>query len=451
MSAEVQSFNENDAFSMLDGVSTSEDDNPGSGGKVSTGSDVPADLLIDATDSDINFEHDATVVSDMDVLVIESQDEQMTGDDVAGKIQEIIEKTGPVEEITSSLIDKRVADNGEDAFGQLLADTADYSVTQSSEQGALFDELTIVEDRTLPASGEQRADTDNQNDSLLHSENLVDTDDRMPDSIDTGDHFAKTNTTQRGTVVSGSDIEDRIDEFFGTDVLETVRKDLVPDDDEMEETIIQDFYTVTGENTATASGNENLEGVDKVEIDNDAVFVEESSEPVVEHGEGDSTVVEEVPHFRAASLFEEEREQKSNVVSPAGDVSDESIGMYPADQRDKPYEIPDHVLTPTLADIYYQQGQYTLAHQIYSRLLEKEPENDKLRSRLDEIQEEMKYEHLDGVQIRQVDSSDITRSEINKIGVRKTESLQSDSRPLAGVRIPKKKGVRKKNSKKKIS
>ena len=49
-------------------------------------------------------------------------------------------------------------------------------------------------------------------------------------------------------------------------------------------------------------------------------------------------------------------------------------------------EIPDHVLTPTLADIYLQQGQPKLALTIYRRLLEKKPDNEKLEARVKEIE-----------------------------------------------------------------
>lgn len=433
VNVDTGSVGEDDAFSVIDNVSTSTNESP--------------DLLIDAIDNDVNFEHDATVVSDMDVLVIDSQDDQMTGDDVAGKIQEIFEESNTVDEFAGNRFGDGAIDIGDDAFGQRLSDTADYNVTQSGEQGALFNELSIVEEVISPTSVDQNIDTDTQDTTASNVDHSV------TDSVDSGNDNLQKNVVQGDSVVSGSDIEERMDEFFGTDVLETVRRDLVPDDDEMEETIIQDFYTVTGENIATASGSENLEGVERVEIDNDAVFVEESSVTVEGNGSGVSADVEEIQHFSAASLFEEIHKEQNDVSLPKEkNESLESDGInYEVDQRDKPYEIPDHVLTPTLADIYYQQGQYSLAHQIYSRLLEKEPENDKLRNRLNEIQEEMKHEHRNDLQSRHLDPCDDSLSENNRVGLRRPEPSQNDTRPLAGVRIPKKKGARKKISKKKLS
>ncbi len=55
--------------------------------------------------------------------------------------------------------------------------------------------------------------------------------------------------------------------------------------------------------------------------------------------------------------------------------------------NDSPYDLPDHVLTPTLADLYFQQGQPHLALSIYRRLLEKSGgENDKFKKRIGEIE-----------------------------------------------------------------
>jgi pilus assembly protein FimV len=56
-------------------------------------------------------------------------------------------------------------------------------------------------------------------------------------------------------------------------------------------------------------------------------------------------------------------------------------------KNDSPYDLPDHVLTPTLADLYFQQGQPHLALSIYRRLLEKSGgENDKFKKRIGEIE-----------------------------------------------------------------
>jgi hypothetical protein len=48
--------------------------------------------------------------------------------------------------------------------------------------------------------------------------------------------------------------------------------------------------------------------------------------------------------------------------------------------------IPDHVLTPTLADIYYHQGQPQLALHIFRRLLQLHPDSARIASRLADIE-----------------------------------------------------------------
>ncbi len=52
---------------------------------------------------------------------------------------------------------------------------------------------------------------------------------------------------------------------------------------------------------------------------------------------------------------------------------------------DTSVSLPDHVLTPTFADIYLQQNQPIIAKQIYERLLEKDADNDLYLERIEEI------------------------------------------------------------------
>ncbi|MBD3242475.1 MAG: tetratricopeptide repeat protein, partial [Chitinivibrionales bacterium] len=104
--------------------------------------------------------------------------------------------------------------------------------------------------------------------------------------------------------------------------------------------------------------------------------------------------------------------------------------------------IPDHVLTPTLADIYFHQGQPALAIQIYRRLLELEPDNDRIAGRLAEIESDLEDADHE-------DASDDSR-EVPKPGAAKAKTSakekKSDSKPrsskskrgpLTGVKIKK--------------
>lgn len=113
------------------------------------------------------------------------------------------------------------------------------------------------------------------------------------------------------------------------------------------------------------------------------------------------------------------------------------------DDKDRPYSIPDHVLTPTLADIYFQQGQLQLAVQIYSRLLDKDPDNDKLRERLEEIQKSLLAQESqnEGQKTFEETTEPLSKNLTNNKQKKKTSDTD---RPLAGVRL--KKAVKKRKA-----
>jgi hypothetical protein len=70
---------------------------------------------------------------------------------------------------------------------------------------------------------------------------------------------------------------------------------------------------------------------------------------------------------------------KATQLKPEGN---EKLGQAEAEIA----AIPDHVLTPTLADIYYHQGQPQLALHIFRRLLQLHPDNARIASRLADIE-----------------------------------------------------------------
>jgi tetratricopeptide (TPR) repeat protein len=106
-------------------------------------------------------------------------------------------------------------------------------------------------------------------------------------------------------------------------------------------------------------------------------------------------------------------------------------------QLPQEYSIPDHVLTPTLADIYYQQGQPRLALQIYRRLFEADPDNERMAERIREIEASVVVQETDETVFASNPTHNVptsaTRSESN-VDKKKSPS----ARPLAGVRIKKK-------------
>jgi hypothetical protein len=51
------------------------------------------------------------------------------------------------------------------------------------------------------------------------------------------------------------------------------------------------------------------------------------------------------------------------------------------------------ILSPTLADVYLEQGYLEKAIELYERLLKKEPENDFYRKRVVALKRELKERH----------------------------------------------------------
>ena len=111
--------------------------------------------------------------------------------------------------------------------------------------------------------------------------------------------------------------------------------------------------------------------------------------------------------------------------------------VTPPDGRDQPLSIPDHVLTPTLADIYYQQGQHQLAAQIYQRLLERDPENDQLIARIREIQSAIEQNTTPEPQQNGSFSHRRTTARKGAGRNRSSAGKRGDSRPLAGIHLKK--------------
>jgi hypothetical protein len=252
--------------------------------------------------------------------------------------------------------------------------------------------------------------------------------------------------------ISGSDVEKQIDNFFpAKDLMSLSSEETLPPDDEQtdENDEISEFYTIAGEDAVTAKMEDVPEQLDDVEFVDEVTTHNEMLE--TQEADMSQSTGEILPDVE---LFEE-YEMETAVISPEPEMKVTPVQeVAPPDQRDKPFDIPEHVLTPTLADIYYQQGQYQLAQQIYTRLLEREPENEKLKKRMDEISVALKNQETGASSAEKPDTAGPPKkTSAKKAVVKKSASRKSsprkeksdDSRPLAGVHIRK----RLKNAKKK--
>ena len=117
------------------------------------------------------------------------------------------------------------------------------------------------------------------------------------------------------------------------------------------------------------------------------------------------------------------------VVQPSAEAASPATTRSNKDDADEElqqhYAIPDHVLTPTLAEIYFQQGQSLVAMRIYARLLHQNPDNDKLKSRLEEIKQIIASAAMES------DGGNRQAQQHQK------QLLTRGVKPLAGVRIKK--------------
>jgi tetratricopeptide (TPR) repeat protein len=99
------------------------------------------------------------------------------------------------------------------------------------------------------------------------------------------------------------------------------------------------------------------------------------------------------------------------------------------------FHIPDHVLTPTLADIYFQQGQPRMALQIYERLLQRSPDNDKIEARIEQVRAAIEAEEEQETPRQTPKPRSKTATSARKS---QGSKAAKDAPPLKGVRIKRK-------------
>ena len=240
-------------------------------------------------------------------------------------------------------------------------------------------------------------------------------------------------TIEENSEMSGDDVVTRLTEIFPDNLLPKESLEVV--DSNPDETVEagdgnDGFYTMSGENAQTALSEETLlEKLDDVEIEVPATGSSEEKE------------------FDAPDIFAGSAVMPSDEhhVDTAGQPIGESGGPSVV-KDDQECSIPDHVLTPTLADIYFQQGQSRLAVQIYTRLLQRDPDNEKIARRLQDIQSVI-AEGLAPMPPEEGASSGATtlpKPKTPQAGRARGSKAKTSGKPLAGVRI--KKNMKKKRT-----
>jgi tetratricopeptide (TPR) repeat protein len=346
---------------------------------------------------DVLVDHDEKIISEMDVLVSAVEDIQgVTGEDVVEKLDALFPSDSL--NLESSPIPEKIIhqdfnlSNTEEMVTETVSDTID--LTQGDE------------------------DQDKANNSADLSESI-----------------------------SGNDVEKRIDDFFndssissGTDAEPFVKKSVqIDESDLLNSDIVNEPLESITEDAGIFISDEDSQ-IDDLGEEEAITFVDssESSDSDVQ-----SDFLPEVPN-KSSAKSEAQPGENSN-------TSDHQMTSAGIDESDKPFSIPDHVLTPTLADIYYQQGQLQLAVQIYSRLLEKDPDNQKLSERLEDIQSKIALQKDE----TPVENSHKRKEMIENVkqvsgiikSVPQKKKATGIERPLSGVRIKKGKKPRKPDQK----
>jgi tetratricopeptide (TPR) repeat protein len=371
----------------------------------------------------------------------------VSGDDVALRLDTIFEdyeKTvAPSEMEATTVQEDAVARPEEDTRPPVeVSDHAiiindDNSDSDIHEQGeaTLFNTETLIEDENKQG-GVVAADTGTTGPAL----NI---DDTVPPEMQ--------------PEMSGNDVVGRLDELFSDTLMNGGGLDSIPDGDKDDGEVNQGFYTMSGENAQTAAPEDGmLSELDKsysdeseketLDITREAgdktVLMEQDDRDITLAVADDETILsdhrEPLPHGPG-------RDDASAADSHDVLVNEATqIRLPTADDRtqadaDAQYSIPDHVLTPTLADIYYQQGQPKLALQIYNRLLEADPDNERISQRIREIERFIAVQETE--ETAMVDSkrkkTASSRSEADEDGAISRKKSVGSAKPLAGVRIKK--------------
>jgi len=394
-----------------------------------------------------------------DEIPVFAQEEQFPNEVVSDKT-EIIEVAPSGEDILEKLDELFPGKNGAPATDK----------SDSMPGGDIFSESLLVEDgpgvdpevedhaliETMELSRSDIAGSDEFSFEML-----------SPDNGKTGSSGSGAVDGAAGDepVVTGDDIDERLDALFpGADLLSisTVHEPLPDEGQEAVPEPVADFYTIAGDDATQGMSEELPEDIADVEFDalmEQPVATEDqvsgsqgqNKDKVEERGAfaGDDDSDEGDAVLPAVELYEECAPEAESVAA----VTTETDGVAKIDSRDEPFDIPDHVLTPTLADIYFQQGQHHLALQIYGRLLEREPDNERMNARILEIWQEM--ERADA-SVNPADSQQKTqrsgKSSARKSGKKRSSSGKPlDTRPLAGVRIKKRKSNGQTSSRRKKS
>ncbi len=361
------------------------------------------------------------------------QDNAVSGDDIARRLETIFEEEealSPVPPAVSSGEGKTDLDI-KMALEPTASDTISFDDKMTASEPRQAFEANMVPDISSddfkPFIEEMPAvDTGENADRVAADGGQAQ--EQMQEEID--ESLDEALPAEEAPGMSGDDVRTRLDEIFPDALISEETLSMVediPDGEKNDEQPNQGFYTMSGEDAVGASSDEKLlKQLDDVEIE---------IPPLVKNFETASQELPETDGEPEASFVGAEAERQHGGPQFSGKPDEDRLNA-----------IPDHVLTPTLADIYFQQGQPHLAVQIYERLLQKDPENDKIVKRLEKIKQVIADNPLmyspvpDAPKVSEAPEKTAVRQPSKKPAPSKSGRKKPGAipKPLAGVRIKKK-------------
>jgi len=278
-----------------------------------------------------------------DTLSDPAAEQDVSGDDISSRIDELFARHGD-------------GSAAPDFSGFAAADTVE-------NDSALFDfnytETVDSEINDLIAAAQDSS----QSSPLDFAQNLIE-DSPAPAQSDDSDE------------VSGDDIEARLKDLFnepGAASSALPQKTAAS----FEEALIeQPIANIVEDSNDKAFNNENIFTDELIDAGNTEFnFIDTAEQEYAIDGD---------------DVQEKIRQLFQSGVSETGTIDmGAAFGEEEIDERDADaaLELPDHVLTPTLADIYFQQGQPKLSLQIYERLALRDPKDPRLQSKIQEIKD----------------------------------------------------------------
>ncbi|MBD3345617.1 MAG: tetratricopeptide repeat protein [Chitinivibrionales bacterium] len=393
----------------------------------------------------------------------------IAGDDVSQRLEEMFPDDAGGQTAEDIIPDDESDAEEETEVGGGFYNISGENAENPAEDSSMLKDVDQVEldssisEFDIPQDENADSDESTKETIALKSEDLEAAQNRQADEVE------DTIIEEPSPEIEGSDIEKRLGELFPEESLDSGElAEAIPDDeDDSGDQVSGDFYTIEGENAGPQTTEQSLpEEIGNVEIEEEiSEFSDDSGERELEEvsssheppvsGKNRDTVPsnETETMDEVAPLEEPESKSGESHRYPAEETTDEmqeaikiSAEEFPPEEpepeNEGPPTIPDHVLTPTLADIYYQQGQAGLAVQIYSRLLERDPDNERIQNRLVEIKSTMTEEdNATGIRPQQPvppnkEKKDAPQAKKKK-SRRSTKKAVGD-KPLKGVRIKRK-------------